>query len=425
MQGRIRKMGDSQEKIQPPAAKSRNRRTSVGDKIDNGDKFQMILDKITTMQEENVKLTEGLKKEFQKGIQDIREEMKGEVNSIRQNIDEVIQKVKSEVRSEVRAEMQTIDKKLDNAMEKINQHEKSIEDLQNKMFTQASLTAGNCEDVCNFNMIQEKLAEKIIELEARARRSNLIFHGVKEEAGETQERSRQIALQLIREHCGIAETVVIQRAHRIGALRAGKTRPLIVLFLNWSDKEAVKEKKKSLPEGVYCTDDVPFEIRDAKRKLQPELAAAYARGDRCWIAWPARLIVNGVEVRRETPRFSGVAPTQVRRDDPQSRATYSQAVTQNVAKKSYGGNLNAIRRDGAGTGGADSQHDTSVMTRDVRGSVQEGEARGRVQEEEKMDDSPPGERAEGGGPELQAAGGADDLPDRFEDAVGDVGGGGA
>ena len=431
VQGRTSKMGDSQDKgIKPPAAKSRNRRTSVGDNLERNDQFQMILEKMTEMQAENAKLTEGLKQDFNRGIQDIREEMKGEVNSIRKTLDDVIQQVKSEVRTEVRAEMKMIDKKLDSAIEKVNTHEKVLEELSNKMLRQATLTAGNCEDICSFSMIQEKLQEKIIDLEARQRRSNLIFHGVQEEFGETNDMSKQIAYRLIREYCQITDTIVIQRAHRIGAPRAGKIRPLIVLFLDWSDKERVKEKKKSLPQGMYCTDDVPLEIREAKRKLQPEVQAAIARGDRCWVAWPARLIVNGVEVKRETPRYAGFAPTQTRQqgDVPGVRASYSQVVGQGGAQTAYGGRGSSIRNAGAGPGAVpnrEAQHNTSVKTVDVNGRVPRSDVREDAQQEERMDDSPPCEGAEGGGPEPQAAEGADDLPDRYEDAVGDVGGGGA
>ena len=58
-----------------------------------------------------------------------------------------------------------------------------------------------------------------------------------------------------------------------------------------------------------------YEVREAKRRLQPDVAAAYARGDRCHIAYPARLIVNGVETKREIPRYVGSQPNRNHRSN--------------------------------------------------------------------------------------------------------------
>ena len=84
------------------------------------------------------------------------------------------------------------------------------------------------------------------------------------------------------------------------------------------------KNKRNLPRHIYVTDDLPREVRDARKQLQAEASEYHARGYRVSIAYPARLIVNGSEVRHVVPKYipqlprvvptkqqpSGVAPAQ-------------------------------------------------------------------------------------------------------------------
>ena len=63
-----------------------------------------------------------------------------------------------------------------------------------------------------------ELEEKCIDLEGRGRRKNVLFHGVKEE---DREDCIILAKRIIREECKVNETVIIERAHRVGKSRRG------------------------------------------------------------------------------------------------------------------------------------------------------------------------------------------------------------
>ena len=150
--------------------------------------------------------------------------------------------------------------------------------------------------------------EKGVDLEARSRRKNLLFHGLKEEEGEDKDWdvSKKIALNFIKNTCKLQSTVVIERAHRIGrprdqGARASKPRPLIVAFHDYNDRMAVKKAKAQLPFGgeVGISEDLPRAVREARRRLHPELERRKAGGDEAWIKFPARLFVNGVMTREE------------------------------------------------------------------------------------------------------------------------------
>ena len=119
--------------------------------------------------------------------------------------------------------------------------------------------------------------EKSVDLEARGRRNNLIFHGVKEE---DREDCMKIVKGLIKKECKVSAHVEIERAHRLGSKRqdAEKPRPLIVRFLDFKDKMEVKEGRVNLPHGLGISEDLPFAIRQDRRRLHDDLDKAKRDG---------------------------------------------------------------------------------------------------------------------------------------------------
>ena len=110
---------------------------------------------------------------------------------------------------------------------------------------------------------------------------------------------------IIKEKCRISENVIIERAHRLGRKRTNtgvnKPRPLIVKFLDYNHRQSVKESRRNLPSGVSVSEDFPIEVRDARQKMMPELLEAKRNGKQAWLAYPARLIIDGREVRSIRP----------------------------------------------------------------------------------------------------------------------------
>ena len=98
----------------------------------------------------------------------------------------------------------------------------------------------------------------------------------------------------------------IERAHRLGAKRhdAEKPRPLIARFLDFKDKMAVKEGRVNLSRDLGISEDLPFAIRQARRRLHDDLEKAKSEGKVAWISYPARLFVDYKEVRAEPVRVA-------------------------------------------------------------------------------------------------------------------------
>lgn len=138
---------------------------------------------------------------------------------------------------------------------------------------------------------------KVVDLEARSKRNNLVFHGVEESADEN---CMDLALDLIDRGCHVTKGVTLERVHRIGGRKRGnKSRPLIVKFLDFQDKVLVQRGRKNLPKDISVSDDLPQPIRNARKCLVPQLIEKKKAGMDAYIRYPATLVVNGEVVRTE------------------------------------------------------------------------------------------------------------------------------
>lgn len=164
----------------------------------------------------------------------------------------------------------------------------------------------------------DKMNDKLLDLESRSMRDNLIFYGISEQPqrldGDTvtetyeardkqQSDQHQSEQQSARQYNVVAscETLVktfiknvlgidpsgmrFDRAHRLGSVTARKPRPIVVKFHSHTDRErirlksfddTIKEKMKQLRQGVGIQQ--PGLIREARKALLP--AAKEAQDNR-------------------------------------------------------------------------------------------------------------------------------------------------
>ena len=73
----------------------------------------------------------------------------------------------------------------------------------------------------------------------------------------------------------------------------GKPRPVIVKFLQYQQREQVRAARRHLPASIRITEDLPVEIREARKKLVPTMLKLREQKREAFIVYPARLIVDG------------------------------------------------------------------------------------------------------------------------------------
>lgn len=178
--------------------------------------------------------------------------------------------------------------------ERLDSQEKRVCEMEVKIVKQEKVMKNNKERI-------DRLEARAVDQEARSRRNNLLFFNVAEE--EKEDCIRKV-LDFGRIICPNkdAMSLMVERSHRLGKKRANaKPRPIIAKFVNFQDKMEFLKGKRLLPTTISVAEDFPLEVREARKTLLPRLHQAKEEGRRAWIAYPARLIVEGEEVTRVDP----------------------------------------------------------------------------------------------------------------------------
>ena len=122
------------------------------------------------------------------------------------------------------------------------------------------------------------LEARIDKLEDYSRRDNLLFHGLEETSGENCENTVRdlLARKVLHGVCNV-NNIVIVRAHRLGIFKSGQTRPVIVKFREYSDKQMILQqvyKGKLLNTGKWASEDFSVNTNNDRQYLRDHLTAA-------------------------------------------------------------------------------------------------------------------------------------------------------
>ena len=151
-----------------------------------------------------------------------------------------------------------------------------------------------CEAIISEQSKRIKYLEyKSIDLEARSRRTNLIFRNLCENNGEN---CFEMVRDFIYNELNVDADIYMERAHRLGRLRHNnKPRPTIVCFRDYGDVDLIMQHTYLLKGKPYSISrDYPQEIADAQRQLYSEYKEAkQIRSNRVELRYPAKLIISG------------------------------------------------------------------------------------------------------------------------------------
>ena len=181
-------------------------------------------------------------------------------------------------------ELKTLSEKSRIIEEKMNEFEKAMD------FENAELEG--------LKKKEKKNEDKLLYQEVHNRRENLRFFGVPESTTGVQN-TFSVLHNFLKEELNLenAENIEFQRAHRIGKKKPGQTRPVIVRFLKFPEREMVFRRAREL-EGetdVKVYSDLPKEISERRKKQWPRLKKAREEGKIAFFSKPEpdQLFIDG------------------------------------------------------------------------------------------------------------------------------------
>lgn len=225
------------------------------------------------------------------------EKIENTVNSINSKIKELDTKV---------IHIETRVTEVENSCSFINEiHEKQSDDFK-KSQAEVKKMQNFCKELEDSIYVlktdKEQLKTKLVDLESRSMRENLLFYGIQENVAEDCE-------TLIKTFCSEklnidASTMIFDRVHRIGGNSARKPRPIVAKFHYYQERERVRKK------GYDCSDQLkvngqgigiqrPKAVREARKKLYAVMKREQAVGKNVRFIGD-KLYVNGREYVDET-----------------------------------------------------------------------------------------------------------------------------
>ena len=157
-------------------------------------------------------------------------------------------------------------KQLKSCTRKVKRHSRELAEIKTRM-TNLEL---NNERLTHENV---DLKEKLLDLEYRSRRNNLVFEGISE--SDASEGGYDCFLKVcnVVKFCGIdTKTFKVDRCHRLGVKSETNQkfpRPFICCFNWYGDLTTVLSNRKNLPKHVFVNEDLPEEWNDRRRVLRP------------------------------------------------------------------------------------------------------------------------------------------------------------
>lgn len=135
--------------------------------------------------------------------------------------------------------------------------------------------------------LEDEQKERLIDLQCRQMRDNLIFYNINDERDESDQLCTDKLLDLFENDLKIenARAVRMDRAHRLGRYNPSKTRPIIAKFCFYQEREIVRKAAKNLEGSQYSiSQQYPKEIMERRRALVPTLKRLKAEGKRANIS---------------------------------------------------------------------------------------------------------------------------------------------
>ena len=204
------------------------------------------------------------------------------LNTMKQSFNKTINKVES------------LDTDIKSVQKKISEYDRSIQsysDICDEVTYSNSQTEAKISHILDKvntlegyqNQLENKLSqtdEKLIDIQWRSMRENLIFTGIPESElrqGE-QENCEALIKEFLKSEMNIFVDIQFDRVHRLGRYKPNQhyPRPIIAKFTNYKDKEYVK---KAAPRTLIGTqfrvnEHFPQEIENRRKQLYPEAKKA-------------------------------------------------------------------------------------------------------------------------------------------------------
>ena len=155
---------------------------------------------------------------------------------------------------------------------------KSVDSLQTKQTEIDKL-------VKEMRKLERQQNKKLLELQSRKMRDNLIFYRILEERGETDQSELRVEN---------ARDIRFNRVHRLGRFNRNKARPIVAKFAFFPERKKVRKSAKILKAQIILLgNNFERKFLERRKQLGPSMKQAKADGKDAYISVD-KLYIDGV-----------------------------------------------------------------------------------------------------------------------------------
>lgn len=239
--------------------------------------------------------------------------------SISDKIDKILQMQKEQDKktTQILANVVRLEEKWEVLRKEIAENSKAIQNHDCEI-SRMKESLGNCVHKTELS----ELKSKLVDLENRSRRNNLIFWNIPEHAEDQYGGCGKFIEYMVTTHmkCTEVEGLTVERAHRT-RVKSSNQRPIHAKFINWSHKErilrgAAKLLKTNPFQGnkIFISDDVSREVREERALLKQHLGKIRSKDEvsYAYIPWsvPAKIICKLTD-----DTFKSVTPSTLKKEE--------------------------------------------------------------------------------------------------------------
>lgn len=206
----------------------------------------------------------------------------GQLGAIQSSINNITVKVNT-----IEQKVKTLETKVDMLETSRQFDSESFEALKGKQKEIDSLSTKMKQLERDQNDRERGFKTELLDMQCRQMRDNLLFYRIPEDKDETDTACVNKVLQFIEDNMAIENArtdIKLHRAHRIGKFEPTKTRPIVVKFAYYPDRERVRKSASKLRGTQYgVSQQFPKEIMETRRKLVPIMKQARQEGKDAYI----------------------------------------------------------------------------------------------------------------------------------------------
>ncbi|KAJ8319526.1 hypothetical protein KUTeg_002921 [Tegillarca granosa] len=172
--------------------------------------------------------------------------------------------------------------------QKIKHCETSVQNIDIKVNEAKKVSATNDMEIRGLKI---QLRDKILQLQSRTMRHNLVFSGITEEP--YPENSELLVKNFIKNNLDITEEIEFENVHRFGRRLDDRPRQIVARFTHFKHRELVRKSSSKLAGTRFrISEQFPKEIESKRRELYPVMRKARDWNNRAFLKFD-KLYING------------------------------------------------------------------------------------------------------------------------------------